>query len=160
MDRSSPLVDWAAFSTVPRTTAPISGPPITSASTGSPAFAVCVESFDLRRIGRSVPAGYSTANAQAAQRSAAALFLRNLRDGSIDVLDAEDEPAALLEPRFGGIETRGDHLVRGAVRRDVVVHDQSLVEFLAEQGEVLEQPARIGLRDRHAVVLISVRIVQ
>src|SRR5512133_3596697 len=127
--------------------APASGPPITTASTGSPGFAVWVDTFDFRRMGTSVPAGISAATAQAASRKTARLLFANFGNRAIDVLDSKNKALARFDPGLRRVETGRQHLVGRRARLHGVVHDQGFIEFLAEQRDGIKEPPRVGLRD-------------
>src|SRR5581483_10258396 len=137
-DRSSPFADGVAFSTVPRTAAPLRGPPTTTASTGSPAFELCVETLVLSRIGSGVPAGISAAQA-APQSSSARLLLADLRDRAIHIFNPQQQALALFELRLGGLEARRHHPVLRRVGGDHIAHHQRVVELLPQQRNRFEQ---------------------
>src|SRR3954454_20567953 len=159
-ERSSPLVDCTTFSTVPRTAAPASGPPITTASTGSPAFEVCVDTLVLRRIGISAPDGSWAALATTAKSRAARLLLVNFGNRAIDVLNFQDETPPLLDARLRGVEAGGNHPVHRGAGGDGLVAEQRIVKLLAKQRDRLEEAFGVHLGGGAAVVAIAVGVFE
>src|SRR5260370_20749836 len=167
--RSSGLVDCAAFSMSPRTTAPagmancpstMTGA-ITTASTGSLALEVGVATLVLRRIWISLPMGIRRPNAgihTASARMALAL-LHIFERLAIDFLDPYHEPLAAIEHSHRRLESRRDHTVRRLMRTEPFAREQGRVEFRPEHRQRFEKTLRVHLANRLTQVALPLIIV-
>src|ERR1039458_105307 len=66
------------------------------------------------------------------------LFLHDLEDLAVDLLDGHHEALAVPELRFGNPESRGDHTVPSGLPRNAVLKDQRLVVLCSQDRQLVE----------------------